>query len=148
MSETYIHSGHSIPLGKAKYHPDHQNASEEKVSPKKWPSHGEDPSLRLRWQFSKGDWDFQCHDRSEHWAIYKKTKPAADSRDPDIVGFELIRIRRRKKDQKLPSGTVLRKGAEYYPSDEDFGTYGFAHSSLDEALAKFLSATGKGGQDE
>ena len=131
------------PKNKAKYHPDHQNAFEAIGPPQKWPFKGQDPSLCLPRKFKKSGWTFRCLDRSEQWGLYEKSKdcyPAGST----CTGWEVVKIRKRSKDKTLPSGSVLPKGQEYYPTSEDFGTYGFAHSTLESAMEKFLCLTGIG----
>lgn len=71
----------------------------------------------LEHRFTKCGWDFSFVDRSEHWAVYEKSKPAADSSDYDIIGWEVFRIR---KNNKLPV------------------SHGFACSTLEQAMEKFL----------
>ena len=96
--------------------------------------------------FSKGGWAFRCLDRNEEFGIWEKSK---DCYPPGstCTGWEVVKIRKRKKDRILPSGKLIRKGEEFYPSSEDFGTYGFYHYELERAMEQFLSLTGKRGQN-
>lgn len=132
------------PEDKAKYNPGNQKLPEEIVPPEKWPFEGEDPSLRLPMDFTKGEWTYRCLDRNEDSALIEKSKIYDEATGAMCTGYEVVKIRQRKKERRLPSGTVIRKGQAYYPSDEDFGTYGFAHSTLERAMAKFLSVSGNG----
>ncbi|MDA0349556.1 MAG: hypothetical protein O3C20_19360 [Verrucomicrobia bacterium] len=87
---------------RAKYQLGNPNGSEDKVPPNKklaFPS--EDPSLNLPWKSSYEDCDYHCIDHSRKFALYEITQPAADARDPDIISFEIIQLRRQENGQEV-----------------------------------------------
>jgi hypothetical protein len=64
-------------------------------------------------------------------AIYKQTKT-------EQVTFEVVIIR--KREASFAFGKDF-PATEYYPHNEDWGTYGFTYRTLEEALVKFRELT-------
>jgi hypothetical protein len=72
--------------------------------------------------------------RARNVAIYKQTK------DKQSPAFEVVIIR------KVEAWTAFGKefpATEYYPANEDWGTYGFTYRAIEDAERKFVELSGK-----
>ena len=51
--------------------------------------------------------------------------------------YEVVKVRRRKKDRLAFGRCIAKEGDEYLPSKEEWGTYGFTYVTLKEAKEKY-----------
>lgn len=73
--------------------------------------------------FKKDGYTKSLLSRSGDLAVYKNSKDG-------FVGYELMRIRVRKKDRVLSGRTISVKGDEYLPSTNDWGSHGWSLRTL------------------
>ena len=74
---------------------------------------------------------YHLKQRNELIALYSMLKTGAS----DV--YEVIKVRKRKKDVHIDGRLVAAEGDEYYPSSADWGLYGWSYSSLEDAEDKF-----------
>ena len=96
--------------------------------------------------FNKDKFSFKQLKRSRLTALYEKSKDGFST-------YEVIRIKISKKDYQFPSrtnkdgetipGSLRPAGSEAYPSNEDWGQYGFSALSRDGAEAKYRELLSK-----
>jgi hypothetical protein len=85
------------------------------------------PYARLLSEFRHSSFTLTQLKRVRAVAIYKQTKS-------EQATFEVVIIRRREASFAFGKDFPA---TEYYPHNEDWGTYGFTYRTLEEALAKF-----------
>lgn len=51
----------------------------------------------------------------------------------DSFTYEVVKVRKYNTDKILPNGSVIPTGTEYYPSNNEWGIYGFTASNLTDA---------------
>lgn len=91
--------------------------------------------------FRSQGWDFEQIQRTGSVAIYYKSRRAGgwDVRGGRRVGgYEVIKVRWSEGGHRFPSGKVAQPG-ELYPSDCDWGTYGWSYNDLAGAMVRFES---------
>jgi len=86
------------------------------------------PHARLLGEFRQSDFTFTQLKRAGDVAIYQQTK---EGQSP---AFEVVIIRRREA--SIAFGKEF-PATEYYPHNEDWGTYGSSYCTLEEAERKF-----------
>lgn len=101
--------------------------------------------------FRKDGFDFTQIKRSRLHALYQKTK----GNQPPT--YEVVRIKSAPKDYQFPprtlkdgttiEGKFIKAGSESYPSNEDWGTYGFSYPSRDQAESKYRDLISKEDQE-
>lgn len=77
--------------------------------------------------FTKLGWTFTQVRREGMVAIYTKRKP---NWAPDCQDYEVIIVRNRR--ERLIDGRTI-EAHEGYPSDEEWGTYGWSYTNLESA---------------
>ena len=82
-------------------------------------------------EYRKNGTSYNLITRSEFKAIYSQ------SINDKVTGYEVVRIRRHKKDVKIQNKLVFSAGDERLPSNEDWGSHGFTYTSKSKALEKF-----------
>lgn len=87
-------------------------------------SHKELPKL-----FSIKGFNYKQIHRDYEWAIYERHRIGSDH-----PHYEVIRIR---KHNGYSVGDGHIEPSEYYPSSEEWGTYGFTFSDKQDAFDKF-----------
>ena len=50
--------------------------------------------------------------------------------------YEVVKVRKRKKDRYAWGRQIAKKGDEYLPSPEEWGMYGWSYMTLEEAKEK------------
>jgi hypothetical protein len=92
------------------------------------------PYARLFGEFRQSGFTLIQLKRVGNVAIYQQTKKK------QATAFEVVIIRRRK------ASTAFGKNfpaTEYYPHNEDWGTYGFTYRGLEDAELKLVELFGK-----
>ncbi len=64
-------------------------------------------------------------------ALCRMVKPGAKD------SFEVIKIQTHKKQRVFKGRVIAEQGDEYYPGAEMWGKYGFTHTNLEDAEAKY-----------
>ena len=90
------------------------------------------PYARLLSKFRHSSFTLTQLKRVRAVAIYKQAK------NEQAPAFEVVIIRRREASFAFGKDFPA---TEYYPHNEDWGTYGFTYRTLEEALAKFRELT-------
>ena len=85
---------------------------------------------KLEAEFDRAGWHFKQLYREGGWAIYLKTKFAAEKNRPLIHSWEVIRVQ--INPERAAFGKVLPEG-ERYPSSEEWGEYGWSCMSEERA---------------
>ena len=80
----------------------------------------------LETEFKKFGESFKMLERTGNIAIFKR-----DS------GYEVVKIRVRTKDSYIAGKLISSAGDEYYPSNEDFGAYGWCHVEHEAAIRMY-----------
>lgn len=88
-------------------------------------------------EFTKRDsvilWKFTRKARVGNVAVFLKT----DTENPHNTGYETVVIRSRKAKTSVFDGkTVHFPAKEFYPSNDDWGTFGFTYRHLKDAMQK------------
>ncbi len=78
---------------------------------------------------------YHLKQRNELIALYTMLKTGAS----DV--YEVIKVRKHRRDMVIQGRVVAAEGDEYYPSSADWGLYGWSYSSLEDAEDKFRSLT-------
>lgn len=89
-----------------------------------------DKPKTLPTEFTAEGFRFRQVRRCEHVAIYEKTRNGG-------VSYEVVVIRRSKKDYRFPSGSVVPAGSESYPSNSQWGRLGFTCPDMEAAARKY-----------
>lgn len=84
-------------------------------------------------RFSHKGWSFEQIDRKRNIALYSKTKEA-------FTTFELIEVQNR--DAYEIAGNFV-EAKECFPSDEQWGGFGWTYQTLEQAKKEFLRLTKK-----
>lgn len=79
--------------------------------------------------FRKDQYDHELVDRVKDLAVYRKSKDAFHQ-------FELMKIRKHKKDRVIAGNTVSVAGDEYLPSTTEWGGYGWTLPDMVAVEAK------------
>ena len=67
----------------------------------------------------------------------------------EVMGYDVMRVRRTEKDYRFPDGTVQRTGDERLPTTLHWGTHGWTCRTLSDALRRFEElAAGQAGRME
>ena len=84
---------------------------------------------------SQRDFRFKLLIRIGEFAILRK-----DSKH-GLDGFEVVHIRKRKKDTYIQGRLIYQEGDEYLPRDEEWGSHGWTYPTLEKASEKLAEVT-------
>jgi hypothetical protein len=72
-----------------------------------------------------------------NWEVVRRTGDIAMIQAVGGGHWEVVRIRRHKSDRTIKGVLAFKANSEFLPSDEDFGTHGFAFNEIGHATAKY-----------
>lgn len=88
-------------------------------------------------QFSKDGYAYKLVERTPFAGIWEQRLPEGSL--AEFTAWEVVRIKRCKKDKIMPSGAKVSLGDEIYPATSRWGKDGWTFRDIEKAWAKFNS---------